>query len=101
MHCRPMTAPFRIRAPMPISASSSTVQPWRMAWWPTVTRAPMSQRRARIGMADRAVLEIALVAEKIGVLSARMTAPNQTLQRFPKRTSPIRSAEGATQAARP
>ncbi len=35
----------------------------------------------------------------IGVLSARITAPNQTLQRFPKRTSPIRSAEGATQAS--
>ena len=26
---------------MPISASSSTVQPWRIAWCPTVTRAPM------------------------------------------------------------
>ena len=35
---------------------------------------------------------------RIGVLSARITAPNQTLARGPRRTSPMTSAEGATQA---
>ncbi len=38
---RSSTAPLSSFAPMPIRQSSAIVQPWRIAWWPTVTRAPI------------------------------------------------------------
>src|SRR4029079_5638298 len=38
---------------------------------------------------------------RMAVLSARRMAPNQMLARAARRTSPMRSAEGATQAPRP
>ena len=43
-----------------------------MAWWPTVTRAPMSEREARIGMQHRALLDVAAGADRDrGVVAAR------------------------------
>ena len=57
------------------------------------------QRKARVANGRSAPSWMLLSSPMtIGVLSARMTAPNQTLARAPRRTSPMRSAEGAAQA---
>jgi len=59
------------------------------------------QWEARIAVPNRAVLEITLSPMISGVLSPRSTAPNQTLAPAPRRTSPIKSADGAAHAPSP
>jgi hypothetical protein len=74
------------------------VQPWTIAWWPMVTREPMVSGTSGSEWPTAPSWILLSSPTRIGVLSARMTAPNQTLARAPRRTSPMRSAEGAAQA---
>ena len=97
MHPSPITAWLRTIAPIPISVALPTVQPCRMAWWPIVQSSPIVSGApgSECSIAPSCTLLRAPIV--IGVLSARITAPNQTLASSPRITSAIRSALGAIQ----
>ena len=71
----PITAPFITTAWMPISEPSPTVQPCSIAWWPTVTRSPIVERKARVGVQHRAFLDVGLGAEHDRLVVAARARP--------------------------
>ena len=76
---------------MPIRQSSAIVQPWRIAWWPMVTRAPMVSGKSGVAVADRAVLEVGLLAQDQRRVVAAQHRSEPDARARAQRTSPIRS----------
>ena len=97
---RPIFAPERTVAPMAIRASSSTVQAWRTAPWPTVTRAPTRQGRfSSTWTTDPSwMFESSPISIPAPAMSARRTQLYQTLAPLRTVTRPMTTAPGATQA---
>src|SRR6478735_7180935 len=94
----PMRAPLSTMAPIPTRQSSSTVQPWRTARWPTDTPAPMLVGCPASVCTTTPSCRLLPSPSTIGSKSARSTAVYQTLEPARRSTAPTRSALGATQA---
>ncbi len=92
----PITAPSRIVAPMPMRHSSSTVQAWRIARWPTVTSLPtrVGKSSAKWTMLPSWMFVPSPISMKL--MSPRSTLIGQTLLWAASRTSPITTAWGET-----
>ena len=90
-----MMAPFITTAWMPISEPSPTVQPCSMAWWPTVTRAPIVSAKPGSACSTAPSWMLLRAPIAIEVLSPRATAPAHTLASAPTLTSPISVASTA------
>ena len=93
-----MVAPLSSTAWMPISEPSPTVQPCSIAWWPTVTSSPSFIGRPGSVCSTAPSWMLVRAPITIGSLSARSTAPGQTLQPGPSVTWPITVAPSAIQA---
>ena len=94
----PITAPFSTTAPMPMSTSSSTVQPCTTARCPIDTpdrRASGNRNRCAGRNLPCTLLPLPTL---MAPMSARRTALNHMLTPSARRTSPTTTAPGATQA---
>ena len=88
-------------APIPTIAPSSMTQPSSIALWPTITFSPTTVGRS-LAQCTTALSCTAVPAPMwIVELSPRSTAPNQMLALSPTRTSPTRTAVGASHTSRP
>jgi hypothetical protein len=85
--------------PLPTRARSATTAPWTTQVWATVAPGPTSTIWS--GPAWRTELSWTLAPSRTTIvqMSARSTAPYQTLAPFSTVTSPIRVAVGATKAS--
>ncbi len=70
-----MTAPFRTVAFIPIRQSSSTVQPWTTAAWPTLTPAPIRVGKPKSVCTTTLSCRLLPTPRSMLSMSARTTAP--------------------------
>ena len=93
-----MTAPFMTVACMPMSTSSSTVQPCTTALWPIETRAPILSGEPLSTCSEQASCTLLSSPIVIGSSSARRLAPGQIPTRSPSETAPAITTFGITSA---
>ena len=97
-----MRAPFSTTAPIPIRASSSTVQPWTHARWPTRHAGAQRAREPGVGVQHRPVLDVGLVADRdvLGVAADHRPRPHRA-RGLRARHAPMTSAASWTKAPGP
>ena len=97
----PITAPFKTVAPMPIKQLFSTVAPWTMAPWPTLTSEPITVGNPGSPWITTLSCRLDPDPTLIAARSARTIAPNMMVTPSSMRTSPIRVALGARKTFSP
>ena len=100
MQWRAMRERLRRTAPIPIRHSSSIVQPWSIAMWPTVTRAPTWSGMPSSVWTTQPSWMFDSSPIETRSLSPRRTELNHTLESLPRTTRPTIVAFGAMNAAR-